>query len=357
MARVELTAANKVETVNYDYPKLKLKTGETARIMAGVENPVMEYVHNLRKPVIVNGVPEMELATRKDKSTYETNKMAFVGNPLCLGDANILAEKGSDPKNCPACKLASRNPDAAQAPKRRYAMHVLRYRTKAGTTNVATPFSVELLVWAFTDRILNKLIELKEQWTSLQKHDLQLGPCTSETYQNFDISALPNAEWLTDDRRKTLTKETIAEGKIPDLTIAVGNVKKREWVEQDVAAIEEAWAEVRAYNKGNSTPDESLDDGLDGLFTKEESIDEETGEVTMMEAVGAPDGESTEDLLAGLEDSEEAEEIEEDVDPEDVEEVVEETPAPKKAAPAKKAAPKAAPTESVDNFDDLLAGM
>ena len=90
MGRVGFKAENKVATTNYDYPKLKLKVGERARIMVGLEDPIVEYVHTLRKPQIVNGVPQMTTEKTRAGQEYQTNVMDFVSRPLCLGDKTIL---------------------------------------------------------------------------------------------------------------------------------------------------------------------------------------------------------------------------------------------------------------------------
>lgn len=261
--RVTFSEENKAATTNYDYPKLKLKVGERARILI-LEDPVMEYVHDLRKPQIINGEPQFE--TKKDKSgkEYRANVMDFVSRPICLGDATILGEKGSDPANCPACKLAQTNPDMAKPPKRRFAMHVIRYRTKGGSTDLAQPYSVETLVWSFTDQVFNKIADAKQEWKDLRKHDLLLGPCQApEHFQKFDISVASSAAWLESEERKQLTAITFKENQIPDLTIAAGSVKQKTWVEQDVADIKEMWAQVAGASQADTT---SLDEGLEGLL-------------------------------------------------------------------------------------------
>ncbi len=351
MPRVAFSAENKVATTNYDYPKLKLKVGERARVIVGLEDPIVEYVHTLRKPQIVNGVPQMFTDKRRDGTEFEANKMDFISRPICLGDATVLEEKGSDPKNCPMCKLAQEHPDYTNPPQRRYAMHVIRYRTKGGTTDVATPFSVETLVWSFTDTIFNKISDFKEEWGDLRKHDLLLGPCQApEHYQKFDITVAAKAAWLESEERKKLTAQTFKENQIPDLTIAAGAVKQKQWIEQDVASIVEAWAEVL----GAETPDTAtgLDEDLSGLLSggsDEKWADgKTTAEVSEVSEISETSDE--EDPLAGLDELTEPEE-----------------PAPVKKAASKKSPAKQAPEESpadeessgsgVDNFDDLLADL
>lgn len=332
--RVEFKADNKVAKTNYDYPKLKLKTGERARILVGLESPIVEYVHTLRKPQVINGIPQMTMEKRKDQTEYETNKMDFVGRPLCLGDGGILADKGIDPKNCPICKLAQSNPDMTGAPQRRYAMHIIRYRTKPGSVDVATPFAPEVLVWSFTDTVFNKIVDAAEEWGDLRKHDLLLGPCKSENFQQFDISVAAQAAWLENPEAKALTVETFKSNQIPDLSIACGSAKELRWIEEDLTSIKAAWAEVSGATAApvNTT---SLDSDLSGLMGGDDTwADGKTEAEAAAEKATAPAA-SDDDLLADLDSFAPS--------------AAEEAPAP--AAPAKSDAVEA------DNFDDLLGSF
>jgi hypothetical protein len=364
MPRVEFKSENKVATTSYDYPKLKLKSGERARIIVGLEDPIVEYVHTLRKPQIINGVPQTIKAERKDGSTYDDYKMDFISRPICLGDATTLADKGSDPKNCPMCKLAQEHSDYTSAPQRRYAMHVIRYRTKPGDKQeLSTPFSVDVLVWSYTDKTFNKIVDFREEWGDLRKHDLLLGPCTNETFQQFDITVAAKAAWLEDDERKRLTAQTFKENLIPDLTIAAGSVKQKQWVEQDIQSILEAWGQVHGAQSGADAT--GLDEDLNGLLGGDDekwadgkSEADRQREFAASQETTTP--EDDEDLLAGLDEfagnttsnPEVAEEPEAEEEPA--------APPAKKSSAKSKPAPEEAPAvaeEGVDNFDDLLADL
>lgn len=343
MPRVEFKSENKVATTNYDYPKLKLKNGEKARVLVGLEDPIVEYVHTLRAPQVVNGQAQtIEVKNDRTGATTTEFKMDFISRPLCIGDATILSEKGSDPKNCPMCQLAKGHPDYTQPPQRRYAMHVIRYRTKNGTTDLTTPFSVEVLVWSFTDKIFNKITDFREEWGDLRKHDLLLGPCTNEMFQQFDITVAAKAAWLEDAERKQLTALTFKENQIPDLTIAAGSPKQKQWIDADIDKILEAWAQV------NGTPaaedDADLDADLSGLLGGDDDTFEKPAA-----AKSAPAADDVDDLLGGLGDDEPSTSVDPDEEPE---------AAPAKTAPAKKAPAKEAAAEpEADNFDDLLADL
>lgn len=370
MGRVGFSTENKGKVVNFDYPKLKLKSGEKARIIVGLEDPVMEYVHTLRKPVIANGRPVTELVTN-DRTGVQTTeyKKDFVGNPICLGDEGIIADKGMDPEHCPACALAKEHPDYAEPPKRRFAMHVIRYRTKAGSFNPTNPFSVEILVWSFTDMVFNKLVDAKEEWGNLLKHDLLLGPCTNENFQKFDINVGSEAVWLKNEEWKQTVAETFKNNQIPDLTIAVGRSVQAAWMKQDVQGILEAWRQAKGAEDSEPGSQGSLGDDLNSLLTDNAASTEEKW-ATNEEAAEAGidldalanlsnDGDSSpDDVLSSL--AAEASTAE-PVDGDDMfgdllssSVGADETPAeePAKAEPKKEAA-----ATAPDNFDDLLAGV
>jgi hypothetical protein len=332
MGRVTFSTENKKATTNYDYPKLKLKSGEKARILI-LEDPVVEYVHTLRKPQIVNGKPIMETKKRKDDTEYQDYKMDFVSRPICLGDEGILDDKGSDEKNCPMCALAKSDPDMTSAPQRRYAMHVVKYKTKPGSTDVQTPFGVDVVVWSFTDRIFGAIVDFKNDWDDLRKHDLVLGPCTNETFQQFDMNVQPKAAWLQSDADRLLTAESFKNNQIDDLAIACGSKKERKWIDEDIAKIREAWTVVSgapAEAANDAAISASLDKDLNSLLD----------EPAKTEAPAAA-ASSTDDLLSDL-----------GASPDSFPETAE------KGSDEKAAEPETpAPATSSDALDDLLADL
>lgn len=338
MGRVDFDAKNRVQTTNFDFPKLKLKNGERARIYV-LESPVLEYVHELRKPKIVDGVPKMGTEKKRDGTEYQDYVRDFVGSPLCLGREDILDDKGADPDTCPMCAYAKQFPDRIKAPKRRYAMHVIRYKTKNGGFQPITPFSVELLVWAFSATVFNKIIDFQEEWAEqggLKKHDLSLGPCENEGFQKFDINVLPDVAWANSEEKKALVIDTYKNNQIPDLSIACGNRKDRRWIDIDLEAIQEAWAVIDASGTkpgsvGASSPAASstaLTEDLSSL------LDETPGET--VETVTTPEPVVVEDTSADDLDS---------LLPED--EPAAEAPAEEKKEESGK----------VDDFDDLLGNL
>lgn len=234
MPRVTFEAQHKTENP-YEYPKLFLEKGERARILMIESEPLFEYVHTLRAPQIVDGRPVTERVSQFGKEV-EQLKYDFVGRHICIGDYSAIGEKGIDVGNCPVC-AASTETDAVRPPDRRFAMHVIRYATKPGSFAVAEPFQVQVIGWAFGDKLFNQLVDYAQEWQDLKKHDLLLGPCEVKQFQKFDIAVAGKAEWLEDDERKALVVKTYKENQSPNLSTLIGRKLTREQVEDDLEKV------------------------------------------------------------------------------------------------------------------------
>jgi len=271
MPRVQFSEENKVQKTNYNFPRLKLDKSEKARI-AIIEDPVVEYRHSLDSPTVSNGNVDTKEVEARNGSTYTDYKREFISSLLCTGDAEVLEVGGVDPEGCKMCAYALENPDHIKPPQRRYAMHVIKYKTKAGSTTVATPFSVELVVWAFPDRTFNKIIELNQDWAEqggLKAHDVFLD-CTNGSFQNYDFSVAPDAAWSKNDDTKSLVKETFDNNQIPDLSIACGSRKEGTWIQNDLDKISEAWGLVNRIEGGEDSDESagSIDESFDSIMEK-----------------------------------------------------------------------------------------
>lgn len=245
MPTITFDSGNK-KTDPTDFPKLKLKKEERARILV-IQDPTFEYVHNLKAPKIVNGEAVMREAERKNGEKYKTYDLDFIGRPICLGDYGALEEKGVDPVNCPACRLAKES-DMAQPPERRFAVHVIRYAIKPGGFELATPFSCQSVVWSFTERMFSKLIDFAREHGSLTEKDLLLGPCESEMYQNFDMNISGVAAWRQEDpslpagwTRQQIVVETFKQNQASDLKVFIGRETSARWMSEDCDKVEARW--------------------------------------------------------------------------------------------------------------------
>lgn len=239
MPRLTVSSDNRSKTSD-QFPKLKLEQGERAKIVIW-EDPLVEYVHTLRKPVIAGGRAVMVDYETRSGDTKKVNKMDFVGRPICLGDFETIQDRGSDPKNCPICKAADEEENTARPPERRFAMHVLRYSLQQNSFRLAVPFVMQSVVWAFGDSLFDRLCDWNDKWGNLQDHDLDLGPCTVPQFQKFDIEISPEAEWKKDQKRIDFANETFAANQAADLSVFCGRKTEARWLKDDLEKIRSAW--------------------------------------------------------------------------------------------------------------------
>lgn len=249
----------------FDFPKLKLAKGETARLTI-VEDPVSEYVHSIQKPILDDATGALVMTTKekKDGTEYQVEKLTFVSNPICLGDREVLDAEGLDPENCPVCKRASEG-GRGYYPKRRFAMHVIRTNTKPGTFD-PNGTGQQLLIWAFTDLIFNKLVEINNEF-GLADHDLKLGPCTDANFQKADLSAARDTVVDADARKNVFNDTTKAE----DATIFCGNRKSRARIEEDLAQVDAVYDRAKGVEESAALhTTESLSKGLSAIISDDE---------------------------------------------------------------------------------------
>lgn len=222
MPRIEFDEGLKKKS-NFDYPKLSLDQNEKARVCV-LDNPYMEYVHTLRKVITENGQPIMETQKfgRNQERSREVPQTDFVGKFICLGDMDTLKTKEVDPDGCPACKAHLENSGAVDKPRRRFAVHVIKYQTRKGTFNLQEPFQVELMAWEFTEGRYESLTDIRTEHGALNQIDLCLGPCTNKGFQKYDIIPGGSCQWGSDDDRKTKTLEIYKAQRSEDLTPLIG---------------------------------------------------------------------------------------------------------------------------------------
>lgn len=250
------------------FPKLRLEHSEVARVVCIEDGPVFEWVHSLNKPKIspVTGKAVMETRKKKNGEEYQDYAMDFVGSPVCLGDPDILEEKGVDVAHCPLCALSAKD-EAFRAPQRRFAIHVLKYKTKQGRPEIAEPFSVETLVWVMSDNRFSELAQIFSEWApegeapDPRKIDLILGPCINAGFQNYKINPGQRCEMLANKDRLTRALETYKQNHASDLSAFCGRVTERRWIDQMIEEIQERYAEIRAG--GAQTVPVDVSDTLD----------------------------------------------------------------------------------------------
>lgn len=228
------------KAASYDYPKLKLKGKEKARISV-LDQPTFEYVHQLNKVITENGRPIMETQTFASGRSREVPKTDFLGKYLCLGDLDVLSSKSVDPDNCPACKAAVEHGSAVRNPDRRFAVHVVKYQTQSGTFNIQEPFQVSLLAWEFTEKRFSTLVDIRTEFGSLPSIDLLLGPCTNEGFQQYDVMAGGPAQWAASEDRRQITADVYKNQKSPDLSPLLGRKASAAELRSAVADVVHTW--------------------------------------------------------------------------------------------------------------------
>jgi hypothetical protein len=277
----------------FDYPKLKLAKGETA-LLTVVEDPYSEYVHSIQKPLLSErGDVLYRTAERKDGTEYSVPKLSFVSNPICLGDREVLDEDGIDPENCPICARAAAG-GKGYVPKRRFAMHVIRTNTRPGKFEPTEPYGGQLIIWAFTDTIFNKLFGFQKQW-GLKDHDLQLGPCTDADFQKAELQVAPNTAVDEATRAAIFAEKNRSE----DPTVFCGNRKTKARILDDLAVVDAEWAKANGEDSGAAVSStQSLNEGINALLedSNDDTKDAEGWSKTAQEE-GKP-AESTEPITS-----------------------------------------------------------
>jgi len=194
--RYGLNAQNKGVVDNaLDFPRLKLKKGEVARIAVvafpkGEDGKIRPAVPDVDGGYYF-GLEGIDAASGERK---------FYGSFECLAPEDVKMAGGLDADACPHCRLVPKIPDTIMRErKRRHVVPVIRYKTKPKTSTLQEPLSVEVLAWSFTDRYFNVLVDENEKWAEggvpgLLAHDISL-VCEVENFQTFKMSVEPTAAW------------------------------------------------------------------------------------------------------------------------------------------------------------------
>ena len=209
MTQYALTKENKGATdAVLDFPVFKpQRKGERARIalfspkieggrVTGIQTvaPDGGYFFELRNPKV-------------DRRQAD----AFKGRYECLAPE---ADKMADRRNadeCPHCLyvLEGRGRGIFGDLRRRFVVPIVRYQTDTRGA-VITPFSVEVLLWSFTDSVFNILVDEDRKWREsggLLGHDLML-TCEIKEFHRWAISVEPDAAYRADKDRFRHTLRT-----------------------------------------------------------------------------------------------------------------------------------------------------
>ncbi len=287
-------SSDNVRTSATSFPKVKLAKNEKGRLVCIEPNPHYEWVHELKKPVVskVNGKPVMETREKANGEKYETYQMDFIGRPVCVGDPDVLEDRGADPDHCPACEIA-KDSDMLPGPVRRYAIHVLQYATKTGSTQIAEPFSVATKVWTLTEKRFAEVVELinEAEVDDPRKIDITLEQKGPEAFQQYDMKLGTKCEMLANQDRLDRAKLTYQENHAPDLSPYCGRDTPAKYITEDCREIEDAWQRVRRAEAaaGGAEPMPTLD-------AEETSLD-----ASLLDSVGTGAGSQQSALTSAVE--------------------------------------------------------
>lgn len=255
MPRTTVAPENVIGGGDELYQQLKLKVGERSRIWLVPElgqtplrhQPWREWVHELKAPVIQDGVGKKTTRERQDGSTFEDWETTFIGRPICLGDFGLLAEKGVDPDNCPSCEAAIRLGKTIFKPKVRYASAVVKFAVQSGGWEVMQPFSAGLFVWSYPATRYKALTEIvKAEGRDLCEYDLRLGPCEKpESFQKYEIAALGSRPPAWKSAQQYMVELLTTPGNMPtdeQLQALCGRTTEAAFMREDIKRAESLWA-------------------------------------------------------------------------------------------------------------------
>ncbi len=243
-----------------DFPRLRLeKKGERARLA-------------------IFGIAEDKLVTAVPVGGYYFDlrvpgaEREYVGSYECLAPEETKAAGEFDADACPHCEVALKGETSEEVMRpraRKFVMPVVRYATQPGTSELVTPYSVEVKAWRFGDRYFNVLVDENLKWEStkgLLGHDLTL-TCEVVNYQNFTISVEPNAAYA--EEKDTLGKLVIGTfiAQTAPLTEGLGRQLGRTMNKVDLhTRIEETLAQAAQLGIGAPVEVQTVDPAtIDGL--------------------------------------------------------------------------------------------
>jgi hypothetical protein len=269
------------------FPTVKLVKDERKRIVCP-EAPWMEWVHRIEAPEFQNGQP---LLKKKEGRNGEPDTMVWslewMGNPICSGAHEVLrANGGLDPQNCIVCRVSQQMNGKGVLPAMpRYAMNVLEYAMLPNGVMVE-PFNLRPVIWAFTGKMYDKLLQLKTEHKldNLQTRDLILGPVEGPLhFQRYSIELGANALWMEHPNGAAVIRQVYTPANLANedqLQAACGR-KPSQYLTQDLERAQQRWsmaeaaqaqAQAQAQGMGASQqfggqlPQQGLQQGFDNVL-------------------------------------------------------------------------------------------
>lgn len=287
MGRVPIAQENRTGEGGAGFPAIKLtEKGQKTRFTV-IEKPWREYVHYVKAPEFGDdGKPVKENKTRKNGDPYEDNKLEFVSQPICLGDEDILREKGLDEKNCPACDASVKSGADIPGPVQRFAVNVVEYQMSGNSWSIKKPFSATIKVWKLTGRIYDEIEGIQQEIGDLRKHDITL-EC-EDPYWNRNKLAFkmePGYQSAPAGYIKELLTTEGNRATDAQLKDACGRDVPRGRMQEDVDYALRQWRKLRNEG-GQEVPDEFTSGAADLSGGINELLGEETADAgTVLDAM------------------------------------------------------------------------
>lgn len=180
--------------------------GEIARIW--IPDPklgFMEWVHTIKAPTFDEaGKPLMEQRASGKNSFKMVYATEFIGRPICLGNADLLAEKGLDTSECPVCRKIQELLDDGisdawdMRAQPRYTMPVIRYDTTRATdaNSLRNPPNATICLWSMSQWTYHRLDDAFTGIAELLDKDVD-----TVTLNMADLGVhCENAKWMKIDK-------------------------------------------------------------------------------------------------------------------------------------------------------------
>jgi len=152
----------------FNFDRFQLNKDEIARIAILESKVVTEFAHYVQPDI--------------HKGYY-----------ICLGDFNTLLTEGEEREKCPFCAKASRGGDIGTATQY-FCTLILQYITNS-KGQALKPINGIVKYWKFNAKKFTALKQIKDEFGELKKYDLLVGPCSSESFQNYDIRPGKDSLW------------------------------------------------------------------------------------------------------------------------------------------------------------------
>ena len=152
-----------------DFQKFDVEKNDRALIHIPSTKVAQHFVHVLRTTE-----PEM-VENSNGKKVPRWSQDSFAGMVVCTGDFNKVLTNPffGDPNGCAACRQMNSDPRLVEAPKRTFALNVIKYATQKRAYDLRNN-NVEVMLWKHADQKKIEPIMLAAQQQPLDSIDFMI---------------------------------------------------------------------------------------------------------------------------------------------------------------------------------------